>query len=258
MHWSACLHFSAQSFSLILSSAFFFITIIYSEEVTVNLATIEKYFKMDTAAKLNDCGEELTRRGSFVEALAMFRSCLQVLKRLVEDKPITDDFTKIFPLSFEGKPTIIRQDVNLFVHNMAMKFPTTIGEIDKNELINFCCTVVLFNIGLTNHLLGLSRQSKMPQYGRAASHLYKSAFSSCINLLNKSCLQESATLLAIVTLNNLGHVLHEMGRYQESRVFLNELQSFIVYVGYETMGTQLYDFFLNSQLLNEPRLAAAA
>jgi tetratricopeptide (TPR) repeat protein len=115
---------------------------------------------------------------------------------------------------------------------------------------------VLLNMALCYHISSLEARSVSNSMSNAVK-LYKMAYN-----LSTQCHSDSRRHDIIFTsLNNLGQLMHDMGEFDLSRVYLNELTCKVVRLLQTNEASAIdngQDFLLNALVLKNPNICAPA
>lgn len=228
-----------------------------------------KHFTMKVAIECNNVGVELLRSGCYRDAIATFRTATLLMQsafkvtnqnglagnaNLEVSMPSVALLKKAKEkLHLVGTLTISSYEMSHFDTSYYVSDPILMESATLSEDCSKCAqsAVMVFNMALACHLIGTA------SYLRKALSLYHTTLSiitqggSKLNL----CLR-----VTLPCLNNCGVIHHFLGHYEESRRFLNALSRELISLAPCAEGIlPEYDlFYLNTALLTEPSIAAAA
>lgn len=229
---------------------------------------------MNTAIECNNVGVALLSRGSLREALDTFKLAAQIMYPVSQYFQATNAAgATISPATTRPPPP--NKDLNATVQEAKLKLMMAQDHepekgCNKKEDCFICtdpillsrvegytesCTIesaiIVFNMGLTYHINGsLSCIQK-------ALCLFDMSFSLAYSMNHLPL----APKIAMASLNNAGHIHHNLGSYQLSRQYLDTLSSYVLALPSTSSQEALrerHHFLLNAMLLNEPKIAGAA
>lgn len=139
--------------------------------------------------------------------------------------------------------------------------------ICSTPIVMFCseepsssCTIesaaILLNMGLCYHLNIHSGQYPVACVTKSAIDLYEMAYGLAAQVHEDSRSQR----IIITCLNNLGQLYHEISEYESSKKFLNDLSSYVRYIGSRFTDDAVRDLrecMLNAMVLRNPNTHAA-
>ena len=128
---------------------------------------------------------------------------------------------------------------------------------NNNNTCTLESAIILFNMGLTYHLNFLKAAFSLEHALTNALTLYEMA----CNLGMQVSRSEGSSQIVMASLNNLGHLHHEVGDFGKSRIYLEELSNYIMSLENPTkreVAKERHEFMLNVMVLREPQGAPAA
>mmetsp|Transcript_182 Transcript_182/g.273 ORF Transcript_182/g.273 Transcript_182/m.273 type:complete len:218 (+) Transcript_182:65-718(+) len=217
---------------------------------------------MNFVVESNNHGAALFDDGYFTEASAVLQQTLRTLVRVTDGSHEATAESQInikhkrkdsrVPVQYSNSPS------SSFVYQKTLRISYA-REIDAP----LASCAVLFNLALAKHMnaLQVPCSSKKTTLLSSASKLYKMAYET----LPDNDAEEatiSNLIIALAVLNNLGHIYHEIGEYEVSRLFLDDLSNLCISSKddhkFAEIAQDIDGLFLNSVLLRTPDMAAAA
>jgi tetratricopeptide (TPR) repeat protein len=123
-------------------------------------------------------------------------------------------YTKAIPLFMPERTVVSCNDVEL-------------SEDDVSIATAVTSATILFNMGLTHHLIASSLGESNQVFTRKARKLYEMALSLLRDALDVDA-KTVGSLIVIATLNNLGQVNQEIGRFDLSKGCFEKLSKFLL------------------------------
>lgn len=208
---------------------------------------------MNDAIDRNNKGIAFLEQGRNEEALAELKVAAQNLHALTRELHRRNVFDDI---SILNQSTSSRKWIptdNAFVKSTAILLaptdsPTTSCTIES--------AIILFNMALCYHLDSMKPNS-MQDATRNAKTLYEMAYT----LAAQTTADIRSHQIILISLNNLGQLEHEMGNFDASKRYFDDLSSYVVWLG-SSGGAHLvsdrHDFMINALVLRNPNICAGA
>mmetsp|Transcript_29424 Transcript_29424/g.44899 ORF Transcript_29424/g.44899 Transcript_29424/m.44899 type:complete len:206 (-) Transcript_29424:23-640(-) len=204
---------------------------------------------MDSAMKHNNNGIHFLQKGDYCRALLEFKLAAQFMCSVhsnVEPQPQlqVSCITKEMPVHTE----------NSFIHSKPMIMLST--NITTSSSCDYESTIILVNMALCYHLDSQGAKS-MEKSRENAITLYEMSYSMGLRINS----DERSHHIILSALNNLGQIYNEIGEYQKSRSYLEDLTAYVAYLGNEGRCSSLADqqeLILNAIVLRNPNTSAAA
>jgi tetratricopeptide (TPR) repeat protein len=123
-------------------------------------------------------------------------------------------YTKAILLGMPERTDVIPDDMEL-------------SEDDVSITTAVTSAIILYNLGLINHLIGFSLGEANQVYTRKARKLYEMAFSLVSDALDIDA-KTVGSPIVIATLNNLGQINQEIGRFDLSKECFEKLSKILL------------------------------
>jgi hypothetical protein len=257
----------------------------FSHKLTSTAFLKQKMNVLQAAIDSNNAGVSFMEMSRYDEALEVFRSAadlMYVVTQLMKvsstdegliDSSINAESTSIrmkleetrekvdkisASISKENQRAVIpRLETDCFLHTQG--FYLSMPPVVSGDAIP--CAIhsatILANMALTYHLAVPQMPCSDNTALRSAMTLYEMAYTVSIRV--EQNLDSSRVIMA--TLNNMAHINHECGMYEESSRILNVLQEYIrhqVKLGNDSFSTEKKVYLLNAMFLKQPHGARAA
>ena len=233
---------------------------------------------LHVAIEFNNIGVSLVENGRLAEGVEVFRAAAELLyfstqstkkQSLMSESTASDEDEKVLAVKAKlqhiveetasEKSTIVthhQENHDCFLYRTAIPLPPpTYGQPTTTCAAE--SATVLFNMALAYHLGSASLSPTCPALHNACK-LCDMACSVASKVSNGPTLQ----LVVCGALNNMGHLHHQLGHYEASREYLDDLSDYIVSVGTDACDKaskiEKRQFLLNALLLHRPRGAPAA
>jgi tetratricopeptide (TPR) repeat protein len=210
---------------------------------------------MNVAICHNNEGIALLEKGLHDKALLEFKKSAQLMYSITQDLkakgPVVDPHTSATTCNTTNAPIVTG---NYFIRSS----PIVMSSSD--ELTAASCTVesatVLVNMALCYHLDSLLPNGIEDAIANAVT-LYDMSYSLGLQI-NEDPRSHHIILTA---LNNLGQIHHDLGNFDKSRLYFENLSTYVILLGRE--GTEdtvsdRHEFMLNALVLRNPNTSAAA
>lgn len=180
----------------------------------------------------NEAARQLVLTGDAQSAMPGFRMALQYLRSNIENNDdqhgITDALsskpTSLFRISFPSKDheNVSPHNAFCFYHRVMMVLEHDDTDIDDNLL----CMAVLFNLGVTRHHFGLTKNDDSTTASfQKALELYKMVLAVTQQRQETSPKKTDATvrLMLLAVFSNMGHIYSHFSRPCEENVCQQQL-----------------------------------
>lgn len=141
-----------------------------------------------------------------------------------------------------------------FLRRSAFRIPL---DDDQPKSFTKMCTILLFNMALCYHI-SFCQSFWLPNGLQNASTLYNMAGSIAISNVEDHTLMK----VLIATLNNLGYLSFELGDFEQSRDYFNELRRCVLNLDPNDTNSENIiereEVLLNTMVLRDPHAAKAA
>ena len=208
---------------------------------------------MNVAIRHNNQGVALLEMGRHQGALAEFKIAALQLHSLtceLHQRQMFDEST--FLSQSLSRHSWIPTD-NAFVRSTAILLTPT----DKPP--TSCTTesaTILINMALSYHLNSMIPNS-LQDATRNAIELYRMA-----NSLAARCTPDSLShQIILISLNNLGQLQHELGNFDASKAYFEDLSTYVVWLrgsSEASMVSDRHDFMINAMVLGSSNICAGA
>lgn len=211
---------------------------------------------MNTAINHNNKGVKCLQQGHYAEALLELKKSAQQMYSTTQEmkkKMSTggDEEMQQSETLCETQRCVITTG-NSFIRSTALTMSSA------EEPASQCTVesaVVLMNMALCYHLDNATLMS-LPEALENAMTLYKMAYSLALQVMKEDA---RAHDIVLTSLNNLGQLHHEMGNFDKSKLYLEDLSAYVVYLsdgGERIMDS--HEFMLNAMILRNPHKCAGA
>lgn len=213
---------------------------------------------MNTAVDFNNKGVTFLENDSLRDAMQMFQAALTVVFQLESTGELSSDSsiehasTKLHERPKRSLPNLRKGEPDTFLYKKGVQ------AVPGKPKSTLSC-IIMFNLALVHHLRSFEDPSSRTISLRKAMKLYLSAYE-----MGQSSDEEVSSIffhVAMAVLNNAGQIQHEVGNFNKSRRYLDELQrlaSSLPDSTYHQFNKERSDFILNASLLRPPSRAGAA
>ena len=210
---------------------------------------------MNVAINHNNLGVSFLQKGRREEAMLELKKAAQLMYKTTQElkeKALTG--SQQCHLSDQHEAHLCSVvTTNSFIRSTPLLMSYSEGQASS-------CTVesaiVLMNMALCYHLDSTEAKS-MPDAMQNALTLYQMAYGLGVQARG----DERAFNLILTSLNNMGQLHHEMGDFEKSRLYLEDLSTYITFVNQRGSGHLIEDrheFMLNAMVLRNPNSCAGA
>lgn len=204
---------------------------------------------MNAAIKHNNNGIHYLQKEDYCTALSEFKLAAQFMCSVHRDAECRQQsqmscITKEMPVPTE----------NSFIHCKPMIMFST--NMQTSSGYAFESAIILMNMALCYHLDSQGTQS-IQRSRENAIKLYEMSYSMGLRIKS----DERSHHVILSALNNLGQIYNEIGEYEKSRLYFEDLTAYVVFLGNEGHCSSLADqqeLILNSIVLRNPNTSAAA
>ena len=211
---------------------------------------------MNTAINHNNLGVSCLQKGSYQDALVELKKAAQLMysttQELKESSLAGPQQSCHVPVHCKTHECSVATN-NSFIRSTPMIMTHIEGPATS-------CTVesatVLMNMALCYHL-DSAEANRMPDAMHNALTIYQMAYSLGVQAHG----DERAQNLILTSLNNLGQLHHEMGDFEKSGLYLEDLASYVAFINERGSGHLVEDrheFMLNAMVLGNPNSCAGA
>mmetsp|Transcript_27246 Transcript_27246/g.63275 ORF Transcript_27246/g.63275 Transcript_27246/m.63275 type:complete len:222 (-) Transcript_27246:65-730(-) len=210
----------------------------------------------------NNLGVEYLQEGDHSLALQHFEAAafhLYQIAHIFQNRQTSGSET--IPAFCQDTVVFSKEESILNGGSLICSNPIVLHEQWDDNISSECYTLqsaaILYNMGLTYHLSFL-RPHSLDNSIRNAMNLYDMAYSLAVQEARG---QEESPLVVMAALNNLGELHHELGEFETSRLYLENLTAYISSLDDPSErkdAIERHEFMLNSMILRAAHGAAAA
>lgn len=211
---------------------------------------------MNIAIDHNNRAVELLEKGYNEQALMEFKKAAQLMysttQTLKDQRPQSVGESPLICTLCTASEKSIATD-NSFIRSTPLLMSYSEGATSS-------CTIeratILVNMALCYHLDSL-RPNSMAGAIQNAVTLYEMAYSLGLQV-NEDSRSHPIILMA---LNNMGQMYHEVGNFEKSRLYFEDLSAYVVMLGEIGEGhtvSDRHEFMLNAMVLRNPNTCAGA
>mmetsp|Transcript_21395 Transcript_21395/g.35402 ORF Transcript_21395/g.35402 Transcript_21395/m.35402 type:complete len:224 (-) Transcript_21395:80-751(-) len=220
---------------------------------------------MQSAVTRNNRGIAFLEKGVHEEALLEFKAAAQLMYSFTQElkKKHLNDSAESDCGSQEDQPResfteCIPSERTIYTENSFI-CSTPIIMLNSDEP-STACTIesasILLNMALCYHLNSM-RTNPMQGVLQNAINLYEMAYGLAIQVHEDVRSQK----IIMTALNNLGQLNYELGEFETAQLYLNDLSTYINYLGEDVEKAvlgDLHECMLNCLVLKNPHAGAAA
>ena len=212
---------------------------------------------MNTAIKHNNLGVALLQKGRHEEALLELKQAAELMYSIAQKlkEMVLSGVRPCSPLQFCETHQCSISTSNSLIRSTPLLMSYNTGDPSSSCAVE--SAIVLMNMALCYHLDSVEANT-MPGAVQHALTLYNMAYSLGVQVED----DERAFDLVLTSLNNLGQLHYEMGDFEQSRGYLEDIAAYVAFLDEHESGYLIdedrHEFMLNAMVLRNPTSCARA